>query len=102
MKRFDVLLALGLNCVHECPELCTKHCVLKEPSRGADLAASAGYCLPVDAVTSLVQRTLDQGNLVGALDLLQALSVRNPYDAGVVQMMRSVEALQQPSPPKVA
>ena len=92
-------IALG---IHECPELCTKHCVLKEPNREPDLVASAGYSLPIEGVTGLLQRTLDQGNLLGALDLLQALSVRNPYDAGVVQMIRSVEALQEPSPTKVA
>jgi MoaA/NifB/PqqE/SkfB family radical SAM enzyme len=92
-------IALG---VHECPDLCTKNCVLKEPRRGSALVASAGFSLPLAEVRTLLQRALDDGNVVAAQDLLQALSVRDPYDRSVVQMMHSLATLQQPDSSLVA
>ena len=89
-------IALGIN---ECPEICTKRCVLHEPRREPGLIASAGFSLPIAEVQTLLQRAFDAGNVAAAQDLLQALSVRNPYDRTVIDMARSLGVLHEPKPP---
>jgi len=87
-------IALG---VHDCPELCQR-CVLKTPVPGPGLMASIGFSLPVDAVKERIQQALDGDDVSSALDLLRALHVRNPYDAGVEKMRSTLSSVQQPDP----
>ncbi|HUA56274.1 MAG TPA: radical SAM protein [Candidatus Sulfotelmatobacter sp.] len=84
-------IALG---VHACPELCLR-CVLKEPMRGPGLTASIGYSLPVEAVKERLRQALDDDDIPGALGLLGALHVRNPYDGEVAQMIYTLSSVQQ-------
>lgn len=80
-------VALG---VHDCPEACTKKCVLLPPKRNVN-AARVGLSLPCHEVARFADILLLNGQIAMALPIVADLARRDPTNQAVLTVLQELQ-----------